>query len=298
MPTIQDYIKQQAQLVHEELDTYTKQLTEIPQPLLDSMRYSLLAGGKRIRPVLVLATAEAFGADPAKALPFACAVEMIHTYSLIHDDLPSMDNDDYRRGKLTNHKVYGEAMAILAGDALLTEAFGLLADGSLHANLPLHTAMAIVREGANLAGAKGMVGGQVSDLLAENQQICLEELQSIHKRKTGDLIAYSVRMGAYIAHVSPESMKLLNEFAYGIGLAFQIQDDILDVIGDQEKIGKRVGSDEANQKSTYPFLLGLEASRDKLHHCIVQAKAALTTIPDCNPDRLIEIADYLLSRDC
>ncbi|TCP69744.1 polyprenyl synthetase family protein [Baia soyae] len=297
MPTIRDYIQQKAQLVHEELDTYTSHLTDIPQPLLDSMRYSLLAGGKRIRPVLALATAEAFGVEAERILPFACAVEMIHTYSLIHDDLPSMDDDDYRRGKLTNHKVYGEAMAILAGDALLTEAFGLLADGATQAHLPVHTAMTIVREGADLAGARGMVGGQVSDLLAEDRQIALEDLQSIHKRKTGDLIAYSVRMGARVAGVSPGAMHFLSQFAYGIGLAFQIQDDILDVIGDQEKIGKRVGSDEANHKSTYPSLLGLEESKKKLHHCISQAKIALMNIPDCNPGRLMEIADYLMSRD-
>lgn len=294
---VEQYIKKQAKLVHNELDRYTSELKQIPDVLRESMRYSLLAGGKRIRPVLVLATLEAFGKDLELGLPFACAVEMIHTYSLIHDDLPSMDNDDYRRGKLTNHKVFGEGMAILAGDALLTEAFGLMADGANRADLSTQTAMAIIREGANLAGAKGMVGGQVKDLLAEEQQVPLKELEEIHRRKTGDLIAFSVRMGAYVASATPETMRKLNEFAYGVGLAFQIQDDILDVVGDQAKLGKPIGSDEEKHKSTYPSLLGLEQSRDKLATCIYQAKQSLAEIPEIEPARLLEIADYLLSRD-
>nr|WP_232345419.1 farnesyl diphosphate synthase [Paenactinomyces guangxiensis] len=297
MLIIKDYIRTKADWVHQALDQYTQGLSGIPAPLLESMRYSLLAGGKRLRPVLVLSTVEACGGDEEKALPFACALEMIHTYSLIHDDLPSMDNDDYRRGKLTNHKVFGEAQAILAGDALLTEAFGLMARGAKEAGLSADTALTIIEEGARCAGAKGMVGGQVSDLLSENRLISLEELESIHRRKTGDLIAFAVRMGARICEVSEPLLAALTRFSYGLGLAFQIQDDILDVIGDQKLIGKPVGSDQEKNKATYPSLLGLEESKQKLMELTNAAKGELLGHSDFKPDRLLEIADYLLSRD-
>jgi geranylgeranyl diphosphate synthase, type II len=296
--TILDYIREKADRVHRELADYDFGGGELPELLRESMRYSLLAGGKRLRPVLVIATAEALGGDEDKALPFACAIEMIHTYSLIHDDLPCMDDDDFRRGKPTNHKVFGEAQAILAGDALLTEAFGLMVAGARKAGLPPETALTIVDEGARFAGARGMVGGQVWDLLSENRPVSLEGLERIHRRKTGDLIAYSVRVGARVAGVNDgELMDALTRFAYGLGLAFQIQDDILDVVGDEKLIGKPVGSDEANRKATYPALLGLEKSRELLQEVTENAKSAIRKRSDLRPERLLEIADYLLSRD-
>ncbi|TCS96378.1 polyprenyl synthetase family protein [Hazenella coriacea] len=297
MERIQSYIKENAKWVHETLDQYTLNLDGVPETLLESMRYSLLAGGKRLRPVLALATTEACGEEKEKALPFACAIEMIHTYSLIHDDLPSMDNDDYRRGKLTNHKVFGEAQAILAGDALLTEAFGLMASGAKQAKLSAETALTIIEEGVRSSGARGMVGGQVIDLLSENRPISLVELEKIHQHKTSDLIAFSVRTGALLSGVSRETLQALTRFAYGLGLAFQIQDDILDVIGDQELIGKPVGSDEEKHKATYPSLLGLDESRKKLAEITEQAKAELLDSDVVNPEYLLGIADYLLSRD-
>jgi geranylgeranyl diphosphate synthase, type II len=295
--TIKSYIEEKAERVHEALDEYTARMQGIPPLLKEAMRYSLLAGGKRLRPVLVLATVEALGGEETAALPFACAIEMIHTYSLIHDDLPSMDDDDYRRGKLTNHKVFGEAYAILAGDALLTEAFGLMAKGGKEAALAPEILLTIIEEGARFAGARGMVGGQVDDLLGENGAVSLEQLESIHRRKTGDLMAYSVRTGAYLGGASPEVLESLTRFAYDLGLAFQIQDDILDVIGDQQVIGKPVGSDEEKHKATYPALLGLEESKRKLTEITNRAKRHVEGYEELNPASLMGIADYLLQRD-
>lgn len=297
MQTIKSYIEEKAERVHEALDEYTTRMQGIPPLLKEAMRYSLLAGGKRLRPVLVLATVEALGGEETAALPFACAIEMIHTYSLIHDDLPSMDDDDYRRGKLTNHKVFGEAYAILAGDALLTEAFGLMAKGGKEAALAPEILLTIIEEGARFAGARGMVGGQVDDLLGENGAVSLEQLESIHRRKTGDLMAYSVRTGAYLGGASPEVLESLTRFAYDLGLAFQIQDDILDVIGDQQVIGKPVGSDEEKHKATYPALLGLEESKRKLTEITNRAKRHVEGYEELNPASLMGIADYLLQRD-
>ncbi|MGA9172574.1 MAG: polyprenyl synthetase family protein [Thermoactinomyces sp.] len=297
MQTIKSYIEKKAEQVHEALDKYTAQMQGLPPLLKEAMRYSLLAGGKRLRPVLVLSTVEALGGDESAALPFACAIEMIHTYSLIHDDLPCMDDDDYRRGKLTNHKVFGEAYAILAGDALLTEAFGLMAKGGKDALLPPEILISIIEEGARFAGARGMVGGQVDDLLGENETVSLERLESIHRRKTGDLIAYSVRVGAYLGGASKAVIESLTRFAYDLGLAFQIQDDILDVIGDQDVIGKPVGSDEEKHKATYPSLLGLEESKRKLIEITNRAKRYLEGYEELNPESLLGIADYLLQRD-
>ncbi|MEK4799080.1 MULTISPECIES: polyprenyl synthetase family protein [Thermoactinomyces] len=297
MQSITSYIKEQADRVHRALDQYLDQMDSLPDVLRQSMRYSLLAGGKRLRPVLTLATVESLGKDPEKAMPFACAIEMIHTYSLIHDDLPSMDDDDYRRGKLTNHKVFGEAQAILAGDALLTEAFGLMAAAAKKEGLPAEVALTMIEEGARSAGARGMVGGQSDDLLSENRKISLEELESIHKRKTGDLIAFSVRMGAHFCQAESSVLDALTRFAYQIGLAYQIQDDILDVTGTTEVIGKPAGSDIKSNKATYPSLLGLEESKRRLKLLTEDAKNTLMAHPGIEPSRLLEIADYLLSRD-
>jgi geranylgeranyl diphosphate synthase type II len=287
------YIKEVAERVHQELDNITAQWTTIPATLRESMRYSLLAGGKRIRPVLVLATVEALGGDIKLAMPAACAIEMVHSYSLVHDDLPAMDNDDYRRGKLTNHKVYDEATAILAGDALLTEAFGLFASEAI----PAKVSNSIIQEAVRYAGARGMIAGQMLDLASENKKISLQQLEEIHRRKTGDLITFAVRTGAKLAGASEHVLAALTNFAYGLGLAFQIQDDILDVVGDQTMIGKPVGSDEGNNKATYPALLGLAASKAKLSNCIRDAKAVIQDLQGLNPTRLLELADYLLLRD-
>ncbi|PRZ13038.1 MULTISPECIES: polyprenyl synthetase family protein [Laceyella] len=294
---IQSYMREKAKLVHQALDDYTAGLEGIPSVLKDAMRYSLLAGGKRFRPVLVLATVEALGGNTQQALPFACAIEMIHTYSLIHDDLPAMDDDDVRRGMPTNHKVYGEAHAILAGDALLTEAFGIMARAAGETGVAPEVALALINEASVAAGAKGMVGGQVDDLLGEGRSVTLAELESIHHRKTGDLIAFSVRAGAMVAGADEEALTALTRYAYRLGLAFQIQDDILDVIGDAVLIGKPVGSDEANQKATYPALLGLEESKKRLNEITEQAKNAIIGYAGINPERLLQIADYLLARD-
>lgn len=293
------YIEQKAALVHQALDDVTSRLDNVPDILLDSMRYSLLAGGKRLRPVLVLATMESLGEEIEKGIPFACAIEMIHTYSLIHDDLPAMDNDDYRRGKLTNHKKYGDAMAILAGDALLTEAFGLISSGAKKANLSAETSHNIIEEAVISAGARGMIGGQVRDILSENDSVDLDlnKLEEIHRHKTGDLIAFSVRMGAYLGEAKSETMEALTDFAYKLGLAFQIQDDILDVVGDQALIGKPVGSDEEKQKATYPALIGLEESKQILAELTQGAKESIMNLADLNPKHLLQIADYLLNRD-
>lgn len=291
------YIQNKANLVHEELDRISRNWTDVPANLQEAMRYSLLAGGKRIRPVLAIATLEALGGDEKLALPFGCAIEMIHTYSLIHDDLPAMDDDDYRRGKLTNHKVYGEAMAILAGDGLLTEAFGLLAQGAEEAELSVGVVLDIIREATRFAGARGMINGQVQDMENENRSITLDELEEVHRRKTGDLITFSVRVGALVAGASKETLDALTSFSYQLGLAFQIQDDILDVVGDQSIIGKPVGSDEHNKKATYPALLGIEESKNRLQTCIQNARASIQDRADLDPARLLELADYLLLRD-
>nr|WP_256208386.1 farnesyl diphosphate synthase [Paenibacillus sp. CF384] len=272
---------------------------DIPSKLREAMMYSLQAGGKRLRPILVLTAAEAVGQDPKarkQAMPIACAIEMIHTYSLVHDDLPAMDNDDYRRGKLTNHKVFGEAMAILAGDGLLTHAFYAVTQASALGASP-ETALAIVADLAKLAGAAGMVGGQVADILGEQGVTSLEELEYIHLHKTSDLIVFSVLAGARIGGASDQQLESLQQFARKLGLAFQIQDDILDLIGDESKLGKPVQSDVEQQKVTYPFLIGMDESLALVERLTQDAKQALAEAKLAMPDYLLAIADYLMRRD-
>ncbi|MGA9287785.1 MAG: polyprenyl synthetase family protein, partial [Anaerobacillus sp.] len=218
---------------------------EMPETLKQAMQYSIHAGGKRIRPILMLATVEAFGEAVDKAIPVACAVEMIHTYSLIHDDLPAMDDDDLRRGKPTNHIVFGEATAILSGDALLTQSFEVIAD----ANLSSEQKVEIIKLLSHSAGPAGMVGGQMADLNGEKQELTLEQLEYIHHHKTGKLLVFSVLAGAIIANATLHQRKHLQGFGEHMGLAFQISDDILDVEGEQDKLGKLPGSDESNGKS-------------------------------------------------
>ena len=261
--------------------------------LADSMEYSLTAGGKRLRPILVMAAADAVGAKGTDFLHVACAIEMIHTYSLIHDDLPAMDNDDYRRGKLTNHKVYGEAMAILAGDALLTQAFEvILRQEGVSAEVLLQ----VVREMSVAAGPNGMVGGQVIDMLSEGKKISMAELRKMHMGKTGALFRAAIRSGAIMAGADEKQLEALTIYADCFGLAFQITDDILDVVGDEAVIGKPVGSDERNDKSTYVTLTSLEEARRLAADTVQKAVEALQIFGD-KASFLRELVEMLLERN-
>ncbi|WP_246197117.1 polyprenyl synthetase family protein [Cytobacillus depressus] len=266
-----------------------------PSIIKESMLYSLEAGGKRIRPLLLLATLEAFGEDVNKGMLTAAAIEMIHTYSLIHDDLPSMDNDDLRRGKPTNHKVFGDAFAILAGDAMLTYSFQLIAETpSEYTNA--NTLLRLIKELSKAAGAEGMVGGQVADINGENNELSLKDLEYIHIHKTGKLLQYSVVAGAILAEANESTIKTLEEFAYHLGLAFQIRDDILDLEGTEAMIGKPVGSDTSKHKSTYPSILTLDGAKEVLHSHIQQAKEKLRET-GLNTELLEEITDLIETRN-
>ena len=263
-------------------ETFQRYLTMIEEALAqlpwdkgvlnESMYYSLIGGGKRVRPVLALASAEAVGGNPETILRSAVALELIHTYSLIHDDLPAMDNDDYRRGRLSNHKVFGEAQAILAGDALLTYAFELLANPEF--GQP-ERQLRIIREVAVAAGKDGMVGGQVADVAGEGKSLTLNEIEEIHKAKTGALLTVSARLGGILAGGTEEQVRALTDYAQALGLAFQIKDDILDIIGDSETLGKPAGSDLRQSKSTYVSLLGLKGAGEQLNAQILKAQTAL-----------------------
>ncbi|MGF7048596.1 geranylgeranyl diphosphate synthase type II [Paenibacillus sp. DS2015] len=270
---------------------------DVPTTLKESMTYSLLAGGKRLRPILVIAACEALGGNKEAALEAACSVEMVHTYSLIHDDLPPMDNDDYRRGKLTNHKVYGEAMAILAGDGLLTHAFYQLIQLSRKHGISAERVLAIVEDLSEMAGPRGMVGGQVADMEGEQGLTDLSQLEYIHLHKTSDLIIFSLLAGGHIAGADEAKLEALRLFGHHIGLAFQIKDDILDLIGDETKLGKKVQSDVKQEKVTYPYFIGLEASKEQVESLTNQAKTTISEAGFQNPQRLLEIADYLMNRD-
>jgi geranylgeranyl diphosphate synthase type II len=268
---------------------------DAPPPMLHrAMRYSVMAGGKRLRPILVIAGAEAAGGDAEAVMPTACALEMIHTYSLIHDDLPAMDDDDYRRGRLTNHKVFGEAMAILAGDALLTLAFRLVAE-NCSAVRDARVVCDVVAEIAGAAGADGMVGGQVVDLESEGKTVTAETLDYIHVHKTAALIRASLRAGAMLAGAHPGMLAAITAAGESLGLAFQIVDDILDVEGSLEELGKTAGSDERKQKATYPALHGLDASRRRARALTREAKQALAPLgPPAEP--IVALADFIFER--
>ena len=266
-------------------------------PVLDatlraSMEYSLMAGGKRLRPILLMAAADAVGADGTKFLSVACALEMIHTYSLIHDDLPAMDDDALRRGKATNHVVYGDGIAILAGDALLTLAFTVILRQK---DVPAETLLRVVDEISRAAGAEGMVGGQALDLEAENRQITMEELRSVHRGKTGALFCAALRSGAILAGATEKQLAALTSYADHFGLAFQITDDILDVIGSAEEIGKPVGSDEKNNKSTYVSLTSLPEAQ-ALACCTAEAAEEALSIFGAEADFLRGLVSYLVNR--
>lgn len=268
-----------------------------PPKLLDAIEYSVMAGGKRLRPILLFSALESLGKRRELGLEAAAAIEMLHTYSLIHDDLPAMDNDDYRRGRLTNHKVFGEGMAILAGDALLTWAFYLLASlPHYHSEISLETSLTLVRELAMAAGPYGMVAGQVLDMEAEHHQLPLSELEKIHTHKTGDLIHFSVFAGAYLGGADDSQMKGFSIYARKLGLAFQVQDDILNVIGDEKKMGKRVGSDQERGKNTYPALMGIEKAKDLVRQLVAEAKEAIHR-KGIETEVLFYLADYVIERE-
>jgi len=291
-----DQLEEYVVLVNEYLDKYVVEKDLPEKSIYSAMRYSLLAGGKRLRPVLSLAVCDMLGGRREDVLPFACAVEMIHTYSLIHDDLPAMDNDDYRRGRLTNHKVYGEALAILAGDGLLNLAFELLLESILKSNenrdLKIRAAAII----AKASGVEGMIAGQVIDLESENKKIPSDILDRMHRCKTGALIKAPVVSSAVLCGADEDSVKKLECFAQNLGLAFQIKDDILDVEGSLEKLGKKTGSDAQNEKSTYVSLYGLENSKNMLNEITEKAVIILKDFGE-KAVFLEELAKYLVNRD-
>lgn len=286
------YLKQRQKLVEDALDRSLPIVA--PEKIYEAMRYSLLAGGKRLRPILCLAACELLGGTLEAAMPTACALEMIHTMSLIHDDLPSMDNDDYRRGKLTNHKVYGEDIAILAGDGLLAYAFEYVAVQTQ--NVPTERILQVVARLGKAVGAAGLVGGQTIDLESEGKtDISLETLNFIHSHKTGALLEACVVSGAILAGATSEDLQKLSIYAKNIGLAFQIVDDILDVTASTEELGKTAGKDLQAQKSTYPSLLGLEESQRHADGLIETAISALAPYGE-RATPLIAIAGYISSR--
>lgn len=264
-----------------------------PATIHQAMRYSLFAGGKRLRPILCLAAAEACGGKISAALPLACAIECIHTYSLVHDDLPSMDNDDLRRGRATCHKVFGDGIAILAGDALLTIAFEIAAQSKPTKRYDLRK---IIHEIAIAAGSRKLIAGQVADLEAEGKRISRDQLRFIHENKTAALLTASVRLGAMAANASAKQLSAITAFGQALGLAFQVIDDILDVTQTSERLGKSAGKDVAAKKATYPAVIGLEKSRAEANRLTSQADAALANFGR-SADRLREIAKHLLARE-
>ncbi|MBA1337022.1 MAG: (2E,6E)-farnesyl diphosphate synthase [Firmicutes bacterium] len=285
-------INEKKSIIDDYLEQYLSKQEGIPQVINEAVRYSLFAGGKRLRPILVISGCEICGGEYGKAIPIACAIEMIHTYSLIHDDLPAMDNDDYRRGKPTNHKVYGEGIAVLAGDALLNSAFELMLGIT-----PMDArTLDAVRLVARAAGVNGMIGGQVIDLECEGKEVSIDVLEEMHNKKTGALINASILAGALVGGCSDKEYYLLKEYGSRLGLAFQIRDDILDVIGNEKILGKKVGSDAANKKSTFVTLLGLQRSKEKVAELAREAKEFLRYFGG-KAGFLAELTDYLVNRD-
>jgi geranylgeranyl diphosphate synthase, type II len=291
---LKKYLKEKKDLVDAFFRVYFSEARR-PEILQEAMLYSLFAGGKRIRPVLALASYEACGGDAADIVPYASTLELIHTYSLIHDDLPAMDNDDLRRGKPTNHKVYGEAVAILAGDALLTEAFAILSDPSLGRTMRESDLLKAASEIAKASGMNGMVGGQVQDMLSENSEPDMDTLEFIHRCKTAALIRASVQIGAILSCSGEREIDAMTEYGSNIGLAFQVIDDILDIEGETEVLGKPKGSDEKKKKMTYPRLYGIEKSREKAKELVRSAITSLVPFGE-KAEPLREIARYLLER--
>lgn len=282
---LEKYLESKRKIIEKALGNYLPAPKQKPKILSQALRYAVLGGGKRLRPILVLASAEQVNGRTAKAVPAACAIELLHAFSLIHDDLPCIDNDDLRRGRPTLHKIYGEGIAVLAGDALMALAFQLLAQtGSLQ----------VLSEVAQAIGRQGMIGGQIADLEAEGKKINLSQLEFIHKNKTAALIKASIRAGAILGGADSKKLKILSNYGEKIGLAFQIIDDILNVEGKEEKIGKKVGSDNLKKKATYPKIVGLVNSKIMAQKLTQEAQASLKNLP--NGKILQELAEYLLSR--
>jgi geranylgeranyl diphosphate synthase type II len=296
MVDIQRYLKEQKTLVDGALVRYLPDEEQYPPVIFQAMRYSVFAGGKRLRPILALAAAEAVGAKAEAVLPLACALECIHTYSLIHDDLPALDDDDYRRGRLTSHKMFGEANAILAGDALLTFAFELLSDRAQWPSCAPELVLQVVHEVAYAIGTFGMIGGQVVDLQMEKQAVELPTLQYIHAHKTGALLRTSVRCGAVVGGGSPAEVEALTQYGTHIGLAFQIMDDILDVRGDEQLMGKALRKDDERQKATYPRLVGLAESEARAQAAVAAGVDALAVL-GARREVLCQLAEYIIARD-
>ena len=289
------YLEERRRLVDQALKQLLAQDGKPPRILDKAIRYSLFSGGKRIRPILALASGEIAGASVERVLPFACALEMIHTYSLIHDDLPAMDDDDLRRGKPTNHIVFGEGMAILAGDGLLTEAFRVMAEGALRNGLNSSAALQALRDIAAGAGATGMVGGQVADLEAENKRATRSLVEYIHTRKTAALIRASVRAGALVGGARPRQFARLDRYGAALGLAFQVADDILDVEGGTEKTGKRAGRDAELKKVTYPAAVGMDKAKHRARELLDEALDALGPL-GLTAEPLRQIARFVVER--
>ena len=289
---LKQYLEKQRLIVEKALETALPEIEGREARIVEAMRYSLFAGGKRLRPILCLAGAEAVGGEIEAAMSAACALEMIHTYSLIHDDLPAMDDDDLRRGKPTSHVVFGEAIAILAGDGLLTEAFVILSDYHI---LPSERVLRLIGVISRAAGYRGMVGGQVVDMLSQNKPADLETVQQMHSRKTAALISAATESGALAGGGTDEQVEALARYGRAIGLAFQIADDILDIEGSTEVLGKTAGSDVVRGKVTYPAAAGLEGSREAARTLVNQALAALEGF-DGKANLLRALASYIIAR--
>lgn len=292
---IKTYLAKKKDLVDKTLEKLVPPATMFPTSVHEAMRYSLFAGGKRVRPILAIAAAEALGAKTADLLPIAGSLELIHTYSLIHDDLPAMDDDDFRRGRATCHKMYGEAIAILAGDGLLNMAFEALSDPRRLKAVPANRLISIIKEISTASGVFGMVGGQVVDMESEGKDVDLPTLEYIHTHKTGALIRASVRTGALYAKAGKRQFTALSRYGEMVGLAFQIADDILDITGTQEEIGKDVGSDIEKGKKTFPSFYGLEESRTRAAEVADKAVQSLREF-DRKADPLRELAKYIVNR--
>ena len=293
MSDLEAYLKNQQSLIDDSLNAFLPRANERPRTIHQAMRYSVFAGGKRLRPILTLAAAEACCGEAENALRPACAVEIMHTYSLVHDDLPSMDDDDLRRGRPTSHKVYGEGMAVLTGDALLTEAFTVLAETPPTKRYSLKD---LLLEFSICGGSKKLIGGQVLDLEGESKDLNKAQLIRIHENKTAALLTTSLRLGAMTANATPKQLEALTDFGYNLGLAFQVIDDILDVTQSTEQLGKTAGKDEALNKATYPSILGLDKSKKEAARLTKKALATLSVFGK-KVTRLEAIAHYLLDRD-
>jgi len=291
---IKSYLKQQKEIIDKRLNELLPPASEYPPIIHQAMRYSVFAGGKRLRPILTIAACHAVKGGQKQVLDSGCALELIHTYSLIHDDLPAMDNDDLRRGKATSHKVFGEAIAILAGDALLTMGFQILSQSLL--NHPLNAkGLQIIYEIATAIGSTGLIGGQVMDLQSEGKNTDLETISYIHKAKTAALITASIKLGGMLGNASKDELEMLEKYGNKVGLAFQIIDDILDVEGSDEKLGKTAGKDKNSLKATYPQIIGLDQSKKKASELIEEAIIDIEPLGN-EASPLAEIARFILTR--